>query len=144
MQLESLRFKNGFKYSVETVASVDKENTLIPPLLLQPFVENAIVHGIANSDNGFIKINITRANDMICCIVEDNGSGSVKTLIAEKEKDTPKKHQSLGVKIIQERLDIINRLQKVKSGIAAFHIKDAENKPSGVRVELFLPFQLNF
>ena len=144
MQLESLRFKNGFKYSVETEASIDKENTLIPPLLLQPFVENAIVHGIANSDNGFIKIHITRANDMICCIVEDNGSGSVKTLIAEKEKDIPKKHQSLGIKIIQERLDIINRLQKVKSGIAAFHVKDAENKPSGRRVELFLPFQLNF
>jgi tetratricopeptide (TPR) repeat protein len=144
MQLESLRFKNGFKYSVETEASVDKENTLIPPLLLQPFVENAIVHGIANSDNGFIKINISRANDMICCIVEDNGSGSVKTLIAEKEKNVPRKHQSLGVKIIQERLDIINRLQKVKSGIAAFQIKDVENKPSGLRVELFLPFQLNF
>ena len=144
MQMESLRFKNGFKYSVETEASIDKENTLIPPLLLQPFVENAIMHGIANSDNGFIKINISRVNDMICCIVEDNGSGSVKTLIAEKEKDAPKKHQSLGIKIIQERLDIINRLQKVKSGIAAFYVKDAENKPSGLRVELFLPFQLNF
>ena len=139
MQLESLRFENGFKYSIEIDPHIDKENTLIPPLMLQPFAENAIVHGISDKEDGLIKINIhTENNNMIKCIVEDNGCGGATLPIAENDK----KRKSLGIRITQERLNIINQLKKAKAAVNIFDLKDAENKPRGSRIELLLPLQL--
>ena len=139
MQLESLRFENGFKYSIEIDPRIDKENTLIPPLMLQPFAENAIVHGISDKEDGLIKINIqTTNNNMIKCIVEDNGCGGATVHAAEDDK----KRKSLGIRITQERLNIINQLKKAKAAVNIFDLKDADNKPRGSRVELLLPLQL--
>ena len=139
MQLESLRFENGFKYSIEIDPHIDKENALIPPLMLQPFVENAIVHGISDKEDGLIKINIRpENNNMIKCIVEDNGCGRVMQPAVEIDK----KRKSLGIRITQERLNIINQLKKAKAAVNIFDLKDAENKPRGSRIELLLPLQL--
>ena len=139
MQLESLRFENGFRYSIEVDPHIDKANTLIPPLMLQPFAENAIVHGICDKEDGLIKINIHRQdNNMIKCIVEDNGCGGA-TL---PTTDSNKKRKSLGIKITQDRLNIINQLKKAKAVVNIFDLKDAENKPYGSRIELLLPLQL--
>lgn len=142
IQLEALRFKNRFSYSIETSADIDKENTLIPPMLLQPFVENSILHGVQNKENGLIKISVRRENEMICCVIEDNGNGSINSVVLGN--DEAKTHKSLGRKIISERLSIINQLKKVKASVNMFDLKDAENKPGGMRVELFLPFELAF
>ena len=141
MQLESLRFENGFTYSIEIDPTIDKENTLIPPLMLQPFAENAIVHGISDKEDGVIRINIqTESNNMIKCILEDNGCGGI-TL---PQEESGKKRKSFGIKITQERLKIINQLKKAKAAVNIFDLKDAENKPRGSRIELLLPLQLAF
>ncbi len=142
MQLESLRFKNRFNYFVEISSDIDKENTLIPPMLLQPFVENAIIHGVQNKENGLIKVSVHKENDMIKCIVEDNGAGRENMVTYEQSEN--KKHKSLGMQIITERLNIINQIKKVKAAINIFDLKDAENKPRGLRIELLLPFELAF
>jgi len=141
MQLESLRFKNKFVYSIETDPSINKETTLIPPLLLQPFVENAIIHGFNKTESGIIKIMVNKENDMMKCVIEDNGSGRQNT---GTDIDENKKRKSLGIKIITERLNIINQLKKVKAAINIFDVKDAENKPKGLRIELLLPLELAF
>ena len=142
MQLETLRFQNRFQYSIEIDDAVDKTNTLVPPLLLQPFVENSIVHGIQQKEDGFIKIKINIEDDMIRCIVEDNGVGRSDAVIAGQPKQ--KNRKSLGLRITQERLDILNRLKKVKTAITFSDVKDADNKIDGFRVELLLPLQLAF
>jgi LytS/YehU family sensor histidine kinase len=142
VQLESLRFQNRFKYSIETDPGIDKENTLIPPLLLQPFVENAIIHGIQSKENGFIKVRVSREGDMMRCVVEDNGAG--RQNVASLPQDEGRKNKSLGIKIINERLNIINQLKKVKAAINIFDLHDGENKSSGLRIELLLPLQLAF
>jgi hypothetical protein len=142
MQLELLRFKNSFTYHIRVDPLIDPENTLIPPMLLQPFAENAILHGLHNKENGIINIHVDKVNEMICCVVEDNGSGSLvepSTVRAES-----KQNKSLGKKIINERLSIINRLKKVKTTVNIFQVKDAENRPGGIRVELLLPIELAF
>ena len=140
MQLESLRFENGFKYSIQVDPGIDKENTLIPPLMLQPFAENAIVHGISDREDGLIKINIYAEDNMIRCVVEDNGCGGATLQGMEMGND--QKRKSLGIKITQERLNIINQLKKAKAALHIFDLKDAENKPGGSRIELLLPLQL--
>jgi LytS/YehU family sensor histidine kinase len=142
MQLESLRFQNRFRYKIEIDPVIDKENTLIPPLMLQPFAENAIVHGFRNKEGGLIKIDIHAVdNNMIRCVVEDNGDGRSAPPVYE-QKD--KKRKSLGIKILQERLNIINHLRKAKAAVNVVDLKDSDNKPGGVRIELLLPLQLAF
>ncbi|MFT3703199.1 MAG: histidine kinase [Agriterribacter sp.] len=142
MQLESLRFQNRFTYTIQIDPGIDKENTLIPPLLLQPFAENAIIHGINDVENGLIKISINKENDMIRCVVEDNGvgRGNVSTVV----QDENRKSKSLAVKIVNERLNIINQLKKVNAAINIFDLRDAANKPGGLRVEILLPLELAF
>ncbi len=140
IQLEALRFKNSFSYSINTDPGIDKENTLIPPLLLQPFVENAIIHGIRNKEDGLIKVSVNKEENMLCCIVEDNGTGRSNVSLQRDGKT----HKSLGLKIINERLNVINQLKKVKSAIRILDLKDAENKIRGLRIELLLPFESAF
>lgn len=142
MQLELLRLNNSFTYHIEVDPQIDPENTLIPPMLIQPFAENAILHGLHNKDNGEIKIYVQKVNEMIRCVVEDNGSRNVA-----EPADVPgdnKQHKSLAKKIINERLNIINRLKKAKASVNILQIKDAENMPGGMRVELLLPIELAF
>jgi len=144
MQLESLRFQNKFQYIIEVDPSIDKENTLIPPLLLQPFAENSILHGIQNKEGGLIKINISAAeNNMMRCTVEDNGTGRTVPE-TEQEQKFEKKRKSLGMKIMEERLYIINQLKRAKAAVNIFDLKDAENRPGGLRVELLLPLESAF
>lgn len=142
MQLELLRFNNSFTYHIEVDPQIDPENTLIPPMLIQPFAENAILHGLHNKDNGEIKIHVQKINEMIRCVVEDNGSGN--TAEAPGMPADNKRHKSLAKKIINERLNIINHLKKAKASVNIFQVKDAENMPGGMRVELFLPIELAF
>lgn len=142
MQLESLRFGNRFQYKIELDPDIDVENTLIPPMLLQPFVENAIVHGIANKKDGLVRIKVDREDNLIKCIVEDNGIGRKQSIVIEREKD--KNHVSLGLKITQERLNILNHIKKVKAAIDIFDLKDSNDNPTGLRIELSLPFEQAF
>jgi sensor histidine kinase YesM len=139
IQLEALRMKNNFTYNIEIDPQLDKEDTLIPPLLLQPFVENAIIHGLKDNENGLIKISVKKEKDeMICCVIEDNGTGNKETVASER------KHKSLGKKIVNERLNIINQLKKVKASVHIFDLHNNENNESGMRVELLLPLELAF
>jgi hypothetical protein len=76
MQLEALRMEDKFSYKIEVGEDIDQENTLIPPLILQPFVENSIWHGIAKkAGKGRITVSIRKEGEMIHCVVEDNGVG---------------------------------------------------------------------
>ncbi len=142
MQLELLRFNNSFTYHIEVDPQIDPENTLIPPMLIQPFAENAILHGLRNKHNGEIKIHVQKVNEMILCVVEDNGNGNIAELA--DMPDDKKLHKSLAKKIINERLNIINRLKKTKASVNILQVKDAENRQGGMRVELFLPIELAF
>jgi len=142
MQLEALRFQNRFQYIIQIDSQIDKENTLIPPLLLQPFVENSIIHGLPGVERGLIKISVSKEGNMIRCIVEDYGIGRKQSVKVESGEE--KKRESLGIKITEERLHIINHLKNSKTDINILDLNDEENQMSGLRVELLLPFEEAF
>ncbi|HEX5151773.1 MAG TPA: tetratricopeptide repeat protein [Parafilimonas sp.] len=132
MQLESFRLQNKFSYTINVDDNVDKDNTLVPPLILQPFVENSIWHGIAKKEGaGSIKIFIKQEGQNINCIVEDDGVG-MQDEIAGKEKT------SLGMRITKARIDIINKLKNTNASMRI------ANKEKGVRAEVELPLVLSF
>ncbi|MBX2992414.1 MAG: tetratricopeptide repeat protein [Bacteroidetes bacterium] len=130
MQLEAMRLNNKFVYEVHVDGSIDKEATLVPPLLLQPFVENSIWHGIAHKDgSGRIKVRIERQNGSINCIVEDNGVGRKgQSLVPEGDKK-----QSYGIKITKARIDILNQIKQADATV------ELSDLAEGTRVEVKLP-----
>ncbi|MET2986220.1 tetratricopeptide repeat-containing sensor histidine kinase [Aureibaculum conchae] len=128
MQLESYRLKDKFSYRFNIDDKIDKENTLIPPLILQPFIENSIWHGIAplNGD-GNIEIGIKEKNNMLICMVDDNGVGRK----ASNNRVLPK--ESKGISITKSRLDILG-----KGSV------DFIDKTKGLTVTLTLPLKHQF
>lgn len=128
MQLEGSRLNNKFTYEIKISDDVNPEITMIPPLILQPFVENSIWHGLAdkNSD-GKITIEVTRDNTLLNCIVEDNGVGRKAT--------KPNSGKSYGMKITKDRIELLNKL---KSTNASINLVDLEK---GTRIEVKLPFE---
>lgn len=139
MDLEALRLNLGFDYEIIIDTNIDPENTLIPPLILQPFVENSIKHGLSPLESkGRIMITIRRIGNELECIVEDNGVGRISKKRVSDSSVTDKQ-ESLGMKITGERIKLYNRM---KSANAFFKIEDlfnAENKSTGMRVLLHFP-----
>ena len=138
MQLETLRMNHKFSYEIKVDDAIDKENTLVPPLLLQPFVENSIWHGIAQKQgNGRITVQIKIENGMLNCSVEDDGIGRKQAALAVASTVAGEK-KSLGMKITKERIDTLN---KVKKTAAVIRFSDLQQ---GTRAEVVLPLELSF
>jgi ligand-binding sensor domain-containing protein len=141
LQMESLRFKNKFNYAISVNDQVDINSILIPPMLIQPYMENAIWHGLmskANGVDGKVELDIRKNNDNLFCIISDNGIGRKKA--AElKEKKTNNHKLSMGMQITQDRIEIINKLYKINASVAIYDMEDEKGEASGTRVELTIP-----
>ncbi len=137
IQLESLRFKGKITYQISVDDSVDQENTLLPSMVLQPFIENAIWHGLMHKEGeGYIKIFIGEEDNVLKCVIEDNGVGREKAL-ALKEK-TVLKSKSMGLKITEERLKLLSK-ENLQELIRITDLKDALNRAIGTRVQVTIP-----
>jgi len=144
LELEQMRFNNKFDFSINIDDEIDEENSMVPPMLIQPFVENAIIHGIMHKQGkGKIIINIFDCENEKCliCEVVDNGIGREEA--ARLKEESGIKHKSVGMQLTRDRIQSINR----ESGFElAFNITDIiENgKPAGTKAEIFLPVKYNF
>ena len=115
LELESLRFKDKMQYKIEVDEEIDILNISIPPMLIQPFVENAIWHGIMNKEEGEIgslEINFILENETVICVISDNGVGRKKS--AELNQKKNRTHNSMGTSITQDRVELINSIYKHK------------------------------
>jgi PAS domain S-box-containing protein len=135
IDLEKVRFENKFDVKFSIDRNVDKENIEVPSLLIQPFVENAILHGLSNRESGgILKISIRKqSDDHVVFEVEDNGIGRDA---AKKLRDIHHKHhKSLGISLAEERLKMINSDSHVSIETDDLY---SEEKPSGTRVKIWL------
>ncbi len=141
LELESLRLEGKFTYSIEITDNQVLEQK-VPTLLIQPFVENAIWHGIMlkESQNGFVNVTISRTNETITCTIEDNGIGREKAMALKAQKET--EHKSLGYKITSQRIELLNTLYKDKFNIQYFDLCDTNGAPSGTKVQIQIPYNL--
>jgi ligand-binding sensor domain-containing protein len=144
IQLEQLRFSNKFDYHIEIDEKIDRENTEIPPLLIQPYIENAILHGLINkSEKGDLWLSLERNNGLLICKIEDNGIG--RTRAQEIEQGKVSRHRSLGIKVTEERISGLFELLNYKMEVVTedlFDIKKASEetpKPTGTRVTISIP-----
>ena len=140
MQLEQLRLNHSFEFAITTDEFPDLDTVSIPPMLIQPFVENSIWHGLNHrGSGGQIHIKVTRDGDMLKCTIEDNGYD--KTEKQSHDLSLMVKKTSLGMSLINERLEVVNTLYRVNAGFIMSDLVDAENRKCGKKVELLLPFE---
>jgi tetratricopeptide (TPR) repeat protein len=111
MKLEHYRFRDKFDYEIDIDESINAESILVPPMLIQPYLENAVWHGLRYRDSvGFLKLSMSRSNGSLVVTISDNGIGRKKS--AELKTENQKKHQSTGLKNIKERLEILNHVYR--------------------------------
>ena len=130
--------KLKFDYSLFADEGLDTENTFIPPMLAQPFIENAIEHGIKHKkDKGLISIRFEQKNGGLELIIEDDGIGRKKAHELRMQYD--KDHKSLATAITQERIAVLNRKLKHKITLEIIDLKDERGEAKGTRVVFGVP-----
>jgi tetratricopeptide (TPR) repeat protein len=136
--LESARFDNKFKCVYHIAAEVNTNSIMIPPMLLQPFVENAIWHGLMQKEGeGTIVIELAMKNEELLMItIEDDGIGREKAAELKSKSAT---HKSHGLKVTSQRIEMMNKLNSSGAQVTIEDLKDEQGRASGTRVELVIP-----
>ena len=136
LELEKLRFNDRFEYTINIDPKIELETTRIPSMLIQPFIENAILHGILPREGkGNIEVSLKFLSDnSLMCTIEDDGVGREFHI-----GKLGKKHKSQGLRITQERLTVFKQLFKNDFQFEFHDLKDEFDKPKGTKVELSIP-----
>lgn len=135
------KFCNGdrFDYEIAVQDNLETDFIQIPPMLLQPFIENAIKHGLKDISNrkGFIKVEIKEQDNLLICSVEDNGIGREES---EKQKKHSKEtyHKSTALKVTRERLEVY-RSKLNAEPLEIIDLKDDKGQATGTKVEIRIP-----
>lgn len=138
LRLQQLRFDNQFDFTIEADENIDGEEMAIPPMLAQPFIENAIEHGISRIERqGKIDVRFGIEGDLLKILVTDNGIGITKAM-EQKEKSG---HRSLATTITEERLSILNKGARKKISLTIVEIKAPDGTVSGTKIEFGVPFR---
>lgn len=138
IEMESLRFEQQFDYEVKVSRGLNMDEVEIPPMLLQPYVENAIWHGLIQKEGkGRLDLIITKENGNLHCIIEDNGIG--REAARQLRSKTATRRKSMGMDITQDRIGVINKLYNTGANIRIIDLKDEAGKALGTRVELNIP-----
>jgi LytS/YehU family sensor histidine kinase len=138
LSLQKLRFSDKFDYNLEVGNEVDVEKVFIPPLLAQPFIENALEHGIRHKgEKGHIEMRFTRDDSGLLVEVQDDGVG--RTASAEIESGKTDHHPPMATSITRERLEILGKKARRKVTLEITDLYDDSRKACGTQVNILIP-----
>jgi hypothetical protein len=139
LSLEKLRFKEKMDYSIRTDASIDTNAFSIPPMLVQPFVENSMRHGLRHKTDGkgYIHVNIEQTAEELTITIEDNGIGRRRAAGYKTREHI--EYQSKGMSMTADRIRIINSTYGGDIRVEISDLEDECQKPAGTRVILRFP-----
>ncbi|PCJ67673.1 MAG: hypothetical protein COA58_00625 [Bacteroidetes bacterium] len=141
LSLEHSRFADKFDYEITVNPNINKEDINVPPMLLQPYIENAVWHGLRyKSEKGFLKLDLNHENNFLKVTIEDNGIGRKQS--QELKTNHQRDYKSTGIANTKERVRLLNKLHKAQYSV---HITDLmhDGKPNGTRVEIMLPTDID-
>ncbi len=140
IQLEKLRASDKFNYTIKTAEGINSKTCLVPSMIIQPFIENAIVHGLfpkdAN-DDGLLSVYFEQHGQQLICTIEDNGIGREKSKEIRDKKE--KYHQSRGMSVTKDRLEILKNINHLDAGYTFEDLYDTNKNARGTRVVIVLP-----
>ncbi len=142
LELETIRFPGKFTYSITIDPRIEPGNTEVPGMLIQPFVENAIKHGIMHlfGKIGNITISFELQHDLILCVVEDNGVGRQRSAEINRHKEI--EHESTGIPVTLQRLQLLHKEKQKKYIYSITDKTDDHGNPSGTRIIFSIPYTL--
>ncbi|WP_189605742.1 sensor histidine kinase [Salinimicrobium marinum] len=131
IEAEMLRMPESFNYEINVSKDIDQQKTLIPPMLIQPLVENSIWHGFAKNENdkGFLQLEVCQKNGNLYIMIDDNGAGR------KNHKVPAGIGNSMGLRLTENRLKILNHYHRENGSLKIL------DKKKGTRVEISLPLQ---
>ena len=140
LDMERLRFKNSFDYSIIFTNTIDEGAVFIPPLLLQPFCENAIWHGLMQKEgHGHLNIELSMQDNILHCIISDDGIGREKA--AALKSKSAEKEKSMGLAITAQRLALLNQNKNVQTFYTIEDNRNADNRIAGTKVILKIAYK---
>lgn len=139
IEMEAMRFQQKVHYAINVAPDVDTDTIQIPPLLVQPFVENAIWHGLMHKEaGGQVIIEVTQPlENMLRITITDDGVGREKA--AEYKSKSATKHKSFGMKVTTERIELINQLYQTNTSVEINDLKDNRGRAAGTEVIVEIP-----
>jgi sensor histidine kinase YesM len=133
LALQQIRFPDKFDYKIDVDERIDIEEVFIPPMLTQPFLENAVEHGIRHkSTQGEIIVRFEKQNGGMVIMIQDDGVGREKA--EELRRQSNKDHKSMATAITQERIKVLNRRLKHKITMEIIDLKNENGEAIGTRV----------
>lgn len=137
LELESLRFKNKFSYTIDVDEELLTSDTvLLPSLLLQPFIENAVLHGLVpHKEKGCLFVRFWMTDNVLNCTIRDTGVGINNSKIKSEKEN--KEHKSVGMTLTKRRIDLMNMLVKNKATLSVSQVPREEG--GGTLIELSFP-----
>lgn len=138
-ELEAMRFKHKVNIRIVVSPDIDTQYIRIPPLLLQPYVENAIWHGLMHKqEGGMVKIQVYQPNEQLLLIeITDDGVGRAKA--AQLKSKSTGQHKSFGLQVTADRIRMINHLYDTDTQVQIHDLVDGFGKPCGTKVVLEIP-----
>lgn len=142
VELESLRFDESFSWEVRADEGLLNDEVLVPTLMVQPFAENAIWHGLLHKE-GEKKLSIrfaAHSDEFLSCTIEDNGIGREKALSIRESNIHAKMRESKGIAIIQQRLELLQQKTGKPASVEIEDLEDASGRAAGTRVRIIIPY----
>lgn len=139
IEMEALRFDKKFTYEIQVEKNIGTDCIEVPPLIIQPYVENAIWHGLLHKEsNGHLKISVSMLEDsMLQCVIEDNGIGRAKA--KELKSKTATSRKSLGMELTENRLSLLNKHAELNASVEIIDMENEMKEPTGTKVVLKIP-----
>jgi LytS/YehU family sensor histidine kinase len=140
IELEQIRFDHHFSFEISLKEVPDIDDIVIPPMLLQPFVENAIWHGLMYKDgSGILSIELKKDNEILICSITDNGIGRKKS--AELKSSLSVNKKSLGMNITASRLHLLNEGMGNQIELQIIDLLDSVDQSVGTKVIIRIPIK---
>lgn len=139
IEMEALRFDKKFTYEIKIEPNLGTDTVELPPLIIQPYVENAIWHGLLHKEsNGHLSVQVSMTSDsMLQCVIEDNGIGREKAKTLKSKTATSRK--SLGMQLTENRLSLLNKHAELNASVEIIDLQNGSCEAGGTKVILKIP-----
>ncbi len=140
LELEAVRFDHHFEFDIMVQPAIDATAIKVPPLIIQPYAENAIWHGLMhNPEKGHLRISIFEDENLLNCKITDDGVGRNKA--AELESKSASAHKSMGMKISADRIALLHKKKELEMHVIITDLMLADGSSGGTEVLLKIPMQ---